>query len=148
LALASGLAAREYAIQGDFKGSLEAREETIRLSTELGFRPTNALGKINIAWLRARTGKAEGSADQIREGLAEFDAQKFFVYRSWNLQLLAEAQALSGSVDEALVTVEQAGSERGLALPETSAMSFHYRDARLADLTNISGAGGGQAHLH
>ena len=30
------------------------------------------------------------------------------MYRSWNLQLLSEAQALSGSVDDALVTVEQA----------------------------------------
>jgi tetratricopeptide (TPR) repeat protein len=108
LALANGLGAREYATQGDFKRSLEASEETIRLSTEFGFRLPNALGKINIAWLRARTGEADGAAARIREGVAEFDAQKFFVYRSWNLQLLAEVQALTGSVDEALVTVEQA----------------------------------------
>jgi DNA-binding winged helix-turn-helix (wHTH) protein/tetratricopeptide (TPR) repeat protein len=108
LALVNGLGAREYATQGDFKRSLEASEEAVRLSTELGFRLTNALGKINIAWVRAQTGESEGSADQIREGIAEFDAQNFLLYRSWNLQLLAEVQALTGSVDEALVTVEQA----------------------------------------
>ena len=45
LALASGLGAREYAIQGDFKRSLEASEEAVRLSTELGFRLPNALAK-------------------------------------------------------------------------------------------------------
>jgi tetratricopeptide (TPR) repeat protein len=45
---------------------------------------------------------------QIRQGLAEVSAQDFFVYRSWNLQLLAEVQALTGCVDEALITVEQA----------------------------------------
>jgi DNA-binding winged helix-turn-helix (wHTH) protein len=37
VALASGLGAREYAIQGDFKRSLEASEETVRLSTQFGF---------------------------------------------------------------------------------------------------------------
>jgi DNA-binding winged helix-turn-helix (wHTH) protein/tetratricopeptide (TPR) repeat protein len=108
LALVCGLGAREYAIQGDFKRSLEASEETLRLSTQFGFRLTKALGKINIAWVRARSGEADGSADQIQEGLAEMSAQKFLFYRSCALQMLAEVQALTGSVDRALITVERA----------------------------------------
>jgi DNA-binding winged helix-turn-helix (wHTH) protein/tetratricopeptide (TPR) repeat protein len=108
LALASGLGAREYAIQGDFKRSLEANKETVRISTEFGLRLPKALGKINIAWVRARSGEIDGSADQIQQGLAETNAQKFLLYRSWNLQLLAEVQALSGCVDEALITVDRA----------------------------------------
>ena len=108
LALASGLGAREYAIQGNFRRSLEASGETVRLSTEFGFRLTKALGKINIAWVRARSGEVDNWVGQIRQGLAEVSAQNFLVYRSWNLQLLAEVQALTGCVDEALITVEQA----------------------------------------
>jgi predicted ATPase len=108
LALVNGLGAREYAIQGDFKRSLEAGGETIRLSTQFGFRLTKALGKINIAWLRARSGEVDGSPDQIQEGLAEMSAQKFLFYQSCVLLLLAEVQALTGSVDHALITVERA----------------------------------------
>jgi tetratricopeptide (TPR) repeat protein len=106
LALVNGLGAREYAIQGDFKRSLEAAEETIRISTQFGFRLTKALGKINIAWVRARSGEVDGSPDQIQEGLAEMSAQQFLFYRSFALLLLAEVQALTGSVDQALITVE------------------------------------------
>ena len=141
LALASGLGAREYAIQGDFKRSLEASEEAVRLSTELGFRLPNALGKISIAWLRARTGEAESSADQIREGLAEFNAQNFHFYRSWNLQLLAEVQALTGSVNEALVTVEQ-------ALQTNPNELLHRPDAlRLRGELQLRSVGGGKARV-
>ncbi len=141
LALANGLGAREYAIQGDFMRSLQASEETIRLSTELGFRLPNALGKINIAWVRARTGDVGGSADQIREALAEFDAQNFLVYRSWNLQLLAEVQALTGSVNEALVTVEQ-------ALQTNPDELLHRPDAfRLRGELQLRSAAGGKARV-
>jgi tetratricopeptide (TPR) repeat protein len=108
LALVNGLGAREYGIQGDFKRSLEAGGEAIRLSTQFGFRLTKALGKINIAWVRARSGEVDGSPDQIQEGLAEMSAQQFIFYQSCALLLLAEVQALTGSVDHALITVERA----------------------------------------
>jgi len=108
LALVSGLGAREYAIQGNFTRSLEASGETVRVSTEFGFRLPKAPGTINIAWVRARSGKSDGWTDQIQQELGEINAQKILVYRSWNLQLLAEVQALSGSVDKALITVEHA----------------------------------------
>lgn len=108
LALINGLGAREYAIQGDFKRSLEASEEAVRLSTQFGFRLTKALGKINIAWARARSGEVDGSADKIQEGLVEMSAQKFLFYRNCALLSLAEVQALTRSVDQALITVEHA----------------------------------------
>ena len=122
LALVNGLGAREYAMQGDLGRALEASEQTVRLSTKFGFRLTSALGKINSAWLRARAGDSDGAVDQIREGLAEFDAQQFRVYRGWHLQLLAEGQAFSGFVMEALATIE-------LALESNPDELLHRADA-------------------
>jgi tetratricopeptide (TPR) repeat protein len=139
LALASGLGAREYAIQGDFKRSLEASEETVRLSTEFGLRLPKALGKINIVWVRAWSGEVYGAADQFQQGLAEIEAQKFLLYRSWNLQLLAEVQALSGSVDEALITIER-------ALQSNPDELLHRPEAlRLRGELRLQSTGGGKA---
>jgi predicted ATPase len=44
----------------------------------------------------------------MRAGLAEFDAIKFYLNRGLNLCTLAEAQASTGAVDDALVIIEQA----------------------------------------
>jgi tetratricopeptide (TPR) repeat protein len=100
---------------------------------------TKALGKTNIAWVRACSGEVDGSADQIQEGLAEMSAQKFLFERSWNLLLLAEAQALTGSVDEALITVERAlqtNPDELLHRPEALLLRGELR---------LQGAAGGKA---
>ena len=117
LAFAVGIGALGYARRGGLRRALKASDETVKLGTELGFRFFNALGKINRAWVRAQMGETERTADQIPEGLAEFDAQKFYLARAWNLGLLCEAQALAGAVDEALVTVEQALQTNSDELP-------------------------------
>jgi tetratricopeptide (TPR) repeat protein len=95
-------------LRGDFKGVLAAGHEAALLNTASGFGLFNAICKINVAWAHAQMGEGSGAADRIREGLAEFDAIRFYSARTWFLCLLCETQVLAGAINDALVTVEQA----------------------------------------
>jgi predicted ATPase len=53
-------------------------------------------------------GRPAGAVDQIREGLAELNAIKLHVARTWFLCLLCETLLLEGAIDDAFVTIEHA----------------------------------------
>jgi predicted ATPase len=83
-------------------------ERTALVNTGAGFSLFNAICKINVAWARAQMGQTNGAVERIREGLAELNAFKFYSSQTWFLCLLCETQVMTGAIDEALVTVEQA----------------------------------------
>ena len=96
------------ALTGDLEGARADAQEAERVGTELEFPSFTAGGKIAGGWARAHLGEVGGPLDAIREGLAQFDLIKFYIQRGFSLSLLSEAQALSGSIDDAIVTLEQA----------------------------------------
>jgi class 3 adenylate cyclase/tetratricopeptide (TPR) repeat protein len=94
--------------RGDFARLLTAAKEVERLGTELGLPLFSAGGKFWGAWGRTHLGELSDAVDSMREALAELDAFKFYLHRGYNLSSIAEAQALAGAIDDAIVTVEQA----------------------------------------
>src|SRR5208282_6803274 len=98
-----------YQLRRDYRRSLEAGDEAVRLAIASGLPHSNAIGKSRSAWASAQMGDTGGAApDQIRAAIAELNGMKFYAYRSSVLASLAETQAVTGAYDEALVTVEQA----------------------------------------
>jgi class 3 adenylate cyclase/tetratricopeptide (TPR) repeat protein len=97
-----------YGWRGDFTRVKAAAEEAERLGTEFGFSLFPATGKFFSSWARVHLGELSGAVDAMRACLAELDAMRFYLNRGLNLCTLAEAQAATGAIDDALVTVEQA----------------------------------------
>ena len=108
LAYAEFIVAMTDGFRRDFERALSASQEVERLSTELGFPLYRAATKIITPWARSQLGETNGAVSTIREGLAELDALGFYLARGFLRCLLGETQALTGAVDEALVTVELA----------------------------------------
>ena len=54
----------------------------------------------------AQAGERIGTVERIRESLAEFDAQRFYLARAAFLRLLGETQMIIGAIDDALVSAE------------------------------------------
>jgi predicted ATPase len=88
----------------DFGRVLAASQELEKLATELGFSAHSSYGKIIPVWAHAQKGEVNGAVSGIREGLAELDTIEFHLWRGTFLDLLAETQALTGELDEALAT--------------------------------------------
>jgi class 3 adenylate cyclase/tetratricopeptide (TPR) repeat protein len=97
-----------HGYRGEFDHLRETNNEAIKIGATSGFALLSAIAKILGAWTSARMGEADGALGQIREGLAELNAIKFYATRPKYLCYLAEAQALAGEVDDALATVEEA----------------------------------------
>jgi class 3 adenylate cyclase/tetratricopeptide (TPR) repeat protein len=94
--------------RGNFGRMRTAAQEEERLGTELGFPLFSAGGKFWDAWGRVRQGELSGAVGSMLEARAELDAFKFYLHRAYNLSLIAEAQALAGAINDAIITVEQA----------------------------------------
>jgi class 3 adenylate cyclase len=108
LAFTQAMGALMYVLCGDLDKALSALQESQKLGIELRFPWFEVWGKMVGAWIRAKMGEHAGAAELIRAAIAEYDAQKFFLARSLFLWLLADTQAIGGSKDDALITLEQA----------------------------------------
>lgn len=74
-------AAFAHRLRGDWPRMLETSEQTLRMSALWKSPVATPTAKVYIAYARAKMGKAEGAADQIRQGLDELVASKFYVAR-------------------------------------------------------------------
>ena len=83
-------------------------EKLEQLGRELGFPHLAGLGKIYLGWARAYLGELNGTVDAIRSGLTQYVEAQGYVAMIHNLSLFAETQALTGKLDDALVTADQA----------------------------------------
>ena len=91
-----------------FDGVIVSFSATPNSFTGSGFPLLGAVGKIRGPYARAHMGQVSGTAGQILEGLAEFNAYRFYLARASFLGELCETQALAGAIDDALATVEEA----------------------------------------
>jgi predicted ATPase/class 3 adenylate cyclase len=86
----------------------ERAEATITLSVEQGFVLWLAWGTIQRGWALAVEGQTEEGIQQIRQGLAAFQATGAEVWRPYHLALLAEAYGKVGRIEEGLTVLAEA----------------------------------------
>jgi DNA-binding winged helix-turn-helix (wHTH) protein/tetratricopeptide (TPR) repeat protein len=97
-----------YRLLGDWSKMLEASEQSLNVSTAFVFPVGTATAKIFIAYSRAKVGEVEGAVERISENLADLVAVEFHECFWMLLSCLAEVQALSGEINQAKTTIEQA----------------------------------------
>ena len=108
LAFAATLGSMDYCRQRDLERAFVMAKEAEQLSIQLGLPLFQTMARSTRAWIRARMGETDGAVDVIRRGIAEFDTQHFYLARAWNLTVLGETQALAGTTDAALETLDWA----------------------------------------
>jgi len=86
----------------------EQAEASITLSTERGFEFFLEMGTILQGWALAGQGQREEGIEQMRQGLASWQATGAELYRSYWLALLAEAYGKAGQTEEGLTVLAEA----------------------------------------
>lgn len=116
----------------EFRQARERAEAAIAIGFDQGFPLWSAMGSILSGWAAGQEGEAAAAVQQIRDGLAAFEAMGTRLGRTAFLSLLAETHAQAGDVDEALRVLAEA---RGIA--ETTGERLHLAEIHrlLAQLT-------------
>jgi tetratricopeptide (TPR) repeat protein len=97
-----------YAALRDPQGAEAAATQGLALAEETGFPYVSGLARVQLGWARARLGDAGEGVALIREGLDGLKQIGSRVGITQILAELAEAQALSGKIDDALGSIEEA----------------------------------------
>ncbi len=87
-------------------------EQVVRRSDEHGFAQFASAGRVILGLARANLGQASEGVILIRQGLSDAYGPGSAFGIGGGLTALACAQALDGSIDEALTTIEQAHRRR------------------------------------
>jgi tetratricopeptide (TPR) repeat protein len=85
-----------------------AASRALAIAEENGFPFTTCLTLPQLGWARAQLGSADEGVALIRQGLAGLAQAGAKIAITARLTLLAEAQALGGKIDDALISVEEA----------------------------------------
>jgi len=85
-----------------------AASQALAISEEHGFPHVRNTTRTTLGWARAQLGRAGEGVELIRHGLTGLAEAGFRASITEPLTLLAEAQALDGKIDDALVTIEEA----------------------------------------
>jgi predicted ATPase len=93
---------------GDWPQMLQASEHYLSIARAFEFPLGIATAKIFIAYSRAKMGEVEAAVEQIKDGLAELFSAEFHESVWMLLSCLAEVQSLSGEINQAKTTIEQA----------------------------------------
>ena len=97
-----------YADLRDPQGAEAAATQGLALAEEGGFPYISGLARIQLGWARAQLGDAGKGVALIREGLAGLKQIGSRPAMTQILTELAEAQVLSGNIDDALASIEEA----------------------------------------
>src|SRR5260370_40735016 len=89
-------------------GAEDAAMQALPILEEHGFRSVENLTLTMLGWARAQLGSAGEGVALIRQGLAGFAETGNRLAITDHLTRLAEAQALDGMIDDALITIEEA----------------------------------------
>jgi adenylate cyclase len=125
LALALHFAAMLHQYRRDAAAVLRATEEVIELATEHGFSFWLAGSTVLRGWAVAELGAVEVGIDQMRQGLAFWEATGSVTYRTYYLGLLAETLGKDGKTQDAVAVLHEA-----LALVEQTSERLHEAELR------------------
>jgi len=127
-ALISGAFLHQY--RREEQSCLERAEAIIAVCSGQGFSFYVGQGTILRGWALAEQGQAEEGIEQIRHGLATYQAVGAGMLQSYYLVLLAEAYGKAGHAEEGLATLAEA-----LTMVDTSGERFYE-----AELYRLKGA--------
>jgi len=85
-----------------------AASQALAISEEHGFPIPGNSARHTLGWARAQLGRVGEGVALIRQGLTGIAEAGVRVWISANLTILAEAQALDGKIDDALITIDEA----------------------------------------
>jgi predicted ATPase len=108
LALALHFAAMLRQCRREAMATQECAETALAISTEHGFSFWQAGGTILRGWALAEQGDVTEGVEQMRQGLASWQATGSETYRTYYLALLAEALGRAGRAGEGLDVVAEA----------------------------------------
>ncbi|MBU0608799.1 MAG: AAA family ATPase [Armatimonadetes bacterium] len=108
VALALSFGEWVHQFRGDIAQTLATAERALAISRDLGFAFWIGWGEVLQGWTVAQRGDVEAAIEQMRGGLADWNAQGSQLGRSYFLAMLAEACALAGRVDEGLEALDEA----------------------------------------
>jgi tetratricopeptide (TPR) repeat protein len=111
-----------YVYLRDLQRAEAVAAKALTLAEECGFPYVSALLRVVLGWARAQIGEAGEGVELIREGLAGLRESGSRAAITGILTYFAEAQALSGRINDALGSIEEALSanpEEGLHRPYT-----------------------------
>jgi class 3 adenylate cyclase/predicted ATPase len=118
-AWALSFTARLHQFRGERQTTQERAEAAIKLATEQGFPFWIAWGSVLRGWALAEQGEYEKGLAQMRQGLADWQANDSKWDKLYLVSLLAEAYGQAGQVDaglalltEALAAIEESGERR------------------------------------
>ena len=93
--------------RGELQAAFELTEQSNAMTSESSYPYFRASGLIMQGWVRAQRGQTD-SIQEIRKGLAVHYKSGANMDRPFYLALLAEAQLVSGQVQDGLETIENA----------------------------------------
>jgi tetratricopeptide (TPR) repeat protein len=96
-----------YCLLREPQGAEVAAMQALAIAEEHGFRDRDLICPM-LGWAWAQLGRAGEGVALIREGLAGLAEAGMRVFITDFLTRLAEAQALDGKIDDALITIEEA----------------------------------------
>ena len=108
LVFALYLVASLHQLRRDVQATHEWAEATLALSREQLFPYWSAVGRITRGWALANRGQGAEGIEEIRQGLAAYQATGAELGRPWFLALLAEAYGKAGRAEEGLHVVAEA----------------------------------------
>jgi class 3 adenylate cyclase/predicted ATPase len=83
-------------------------EQALALADEHGFPQTRGMNRVILGWAQAQLGRTGEGVALIRQGIADLHETGTRARITDYLACLAEAQALDGAIDDALLTIEEA----------------------------------------
>jgi DNA-binding winged helix-turn-helix (wHTH) protein/predicted ATPase len=106
--IATYFAAHVYQLRGEARAAQDHAESAIALADDYGLSVWVALSRIIRGWARVEQGASEDGTDEIRRGIASYEATGARLWRAQSLGFLAKALTTSGRHDEALAAVVEA----------------------------------------
>jgi predicted ATPase/DNA-binding winged helix-turn-helix (wHTH) protein len=107
-AFALGYAAWSRLFRREAPLARDHADAAVKIATDNGLEHWVAQGTAIRGWVLVELGQLDEGADQIREGLAIYEAIGAEVIRPWHLGRLAVAHARSGRVGEARAALDEA----------------------------------------
>lgn len=140
--LAAHFSAHIHQLRREATLTRERAETLIALAEEYGLEMWKSFGVINRGWAMAEQGQVEAGIEQMRRGLASYEATGAQLWRPHFLGLLAAALAKVGRVEEGLAAITE-------ALTAVHNAGEHYSEAELhrikGELLVMKVAGVGEA---